>query len=572
MTKYGFDYFVNRAAILQENSDILEEARGKPSPWRSEGSAGDIAADVFKQAVADMGKGGSIPVTDLTTGETNIEKVPGLGGNRPVNRALRYMIYILSKMDISDENQDETSIGEEEAKKEITDQATHLLGIPREGWTMLRDEVGNKRFGDPDKLYRAAIVAAIRKYADYIVTPEFKEKALKPENSVSYAHQNRLPTAASAIKAKKRGAHHGGMSAVDMDRIETSDREIRNLIHTALGADKRRKKSLLNPEEIEDDTSTFGGVSNTDIDNAYLITDALELLIDNGQDIKDRINSELGTKKFANREQAETALNSEISQIHGDYPNVSKDAIRSLFFADLNFLNDLYDQYTELHETGVDMDQFKQDVEAYKLGKPKSVGRIMDLWLHEIQELQFTADMFAKHMPDEPASGTAPKKTNEEFPGYPKVVTDKFLTTPEQKEQFKKWNNFRINNMMARQEKIADKIRSLKWGEGETAGELAQVRRGFEGFMSKRPELQAPKKGQPQQKKPTMKQKEEEAAFDADNYAPTDYDYPEEDEESSYIMGYMTEQIHKDKFKPKGEFKDRGFKKLSYHDWITKYQ
>jgi hypothetical protein len=196
----------------------------------------------------------------------------------------------------------------------------------------------------------------------------------------------------------------------------------------------------------------------------------------------------------------------------------------------------------------------------------------MDLWLQEMDELQFTYDMLNKHMPDEPAPSDGPKKSNEEFPGYPKAVTDKFLTTPELRENFKKWNNYRINNMISRQEKIEGIINTLKWGEGETPGELDQVRRGFEDFVSKRPHLAPKKKGEAPTKKPTMKQKEEEAKFDADNWSPTDYDMPEEDEESSYIMGYMTEQIHKDKFKTKGEFKDRGFKKMSYHDWIVKYQ
>jgi len=218
------------------------------------------------------------------------------------------------------------------------------------------------------------------------------------------------------------------------------------------------------------------------------------------------------------------------------------------------------------------MDKFEQSVESYKEGKPKSVSRIMDMWLNEIQELQFTADMFSKHMPDEPTSSERPENSNEEFPGYPKSVTDKFLTTPELKENFKKWNNFRINNMMAKQEKIENQINALKWGEAEAPGELDRVRRGFENFLSTRPEMAPVKKGQVPVKKPTQKQREEEATFDADNYAPSDYDYPEEDEESSYVMGYMTEQVNKDKFKSKGEFKDRGCKKMSYHAWISKYQ
>ena len=406
------------------------------------------------------------------------------------------------------------------------------------------------------------------------MTPEFKQKASNPENIISYVNGNRLPTSASAAKAEKRGAHHGGMSAEDMDRIETSDVGVREQIHRAMGYDRKRKKSLLNPEEPEEETGpTLGGVSNTNIDNAYLITDALEILIDNGKDIKERINAELGSQRFANTAQAQAALDSEISQIHGDYPNVSKDTIKSLFFADLKFLEDLYNQYTELHETGIDMDTFNQSVESYKEGKPKSVGRIMDMWKNEIQELQFTADMFAKHMPDEPASSDGPKKSNEEFPGYPKTVTDRFLTTPELRENFKKWNNFRINNMMARQEKVEGIVNALQWGEGETPGELQQVRRGFEDFLSKRPEMAPAKKGQAPIKRPTAKQKEEEATFDADSYSPQDYDYPEdEDEETPSVMGYMTEQISKDRFKPKGEFKDRGFKKMSYHAWISKYQ
>lgn len=57
-----------------------------------------------------------------------------------------------------------------------------------------------------------------------------------------------------------------------------------------------------------------------------------------------------------------------------------------------------------------------------------------------------------------------------------------------------------------------------------------------------------------------------------DNEFNQDYKYDDEENEESYVSQYMTEQVRKDSFnKPKGQFVDRGFKKVkNYHQWLMR--
>lgn len=561
MTKYGFDYFVKRAEILEE--------MGRPSPWASLGDSGNLMVDLFRSVNTLMARGGDLSTQDLKTGETVKKHVPGLGSNRSTNRALRYMIYMMSKMDEADSGSGEDEIGEEEAKSEIIDQATSILGIPKEGWSRVKDAQGNTMFKDPDKLYRAAIQKGIQKFSDYISTPEFKQKTSNPENIISYVQGNRLPTAASAAKAAKRGEQQGGMSAEEMDRIETSDKDVRIAINKAMGHDKVRKRSLYDPEdELPEQEEPVNLVSNTNIDDVFTVTDALENIRDFATSVKDRVNSAVGdTRRYKDQKAIDDAVTRALDDLEVEFSDYPEGYAESLYNVNLPVIDSLLARYTSLQDVGIDMDKFRSGMAKLQSSLPENSKQTIDALLAEVDALQETTEEVSTKGNYGLQTKTQKKtKEKQNFPGYHNAVTDKFLDTPEKREMFKTWNNYRYNQLLARQEKVQDIKSAEQWGIGETPGEQEKVRRGFQAFLDKRPHLQPKDK---KEKPPTPAQRKEMDDV-PDDWVPDDEE-PEEDEES-YIMGYMTEQINKDKFKPKGEFKDRGFKKMSYHQWISKYQ
>lgn len=505
MNKFGFDYFVKKAEVLNE---------ARTSPWMAKGDAGPAIKNIFDGVVGVMKRGG----------ELGDEFVPGLGGNRPVNRALRYIIFLLSGIDEMD---DSDEVSDEEANGEIVTAATNILGIPKNEW--------KKHFKDADKLYRATIMRLIETQPQKILSPEFRQKATDRNNILSYVASNRFTNAFSHAAAGKREAVHG-IPAIDIDAAQTRIRDILTKIHRAQFY-KRRKK---NPKLMQREQDAGNEFSNGFIDNAYVITDALDVLMDNSKFIKQTINSRLS--KFPNPTQE--TLDDMLVDLADEHPNLSLDYIRTLYRANPQRLQSLFDEYSQLHESGVDMEEFERNIEQLKANNSDAVKRLMDLWLYEIAELKKSLGMINKYDPD-----TGVSNDSLEFAGYDKDVLETFLTNPEDKAQFKKFHTFLQNEIRGKMEKINAKINAIKWGEHEVPGEVDAVRRGFQSFLDKRPELKA------QQYNKFANPENEETL-----------------EDSFGVMGYMTEQISKDRFKPKGEFKDRGCRKLSYHEWILKYR
>ncbi len=169
---------------------------------------------------------------------------------------------------------DTDEIGDDEANHEIISAACNILGIPKEGW--------RKQYNDPDKLYRAAISKSIKENGEKILSPEFKKKALDQKNILNYVSNNRITNAYSYTSGEKRSERHGGMSPEEIDAAQTSIKDLLTKIHKAQFY-KRRKK---NPELAKKEAEGGAEISNDYIDNAFLITDALEILIDNGKHIQ----------------------------------------------------------------------------------------------------------------------------------------------------------------------------------------------------------------------------------------------------------------------------------------------
>lgn len=543
MTKYNFDYYAKRAEVLTEMA--------MPSPWIKPemGEAGPVIKNIFDGVGKVMSKGG----------EVDGQFVPGMGGNRHVNRALRYIIFLLSGID---ETADGDEVSDVEANQEIVSAACNILGIPKEGWRTLKDENGVVRFKDPDKLYRAAIAKSIKDNASTILSPEFKQKALDQNNILNYVSNNRITNASSYHAGERRSERHGGMSPEEIDSAQTSIKDLLTKIHKAQFY-KRKKK---NPELAQKEEAGGAEISNGFIDNAFLVTDAIEVVLDNAQTVQETVKAQMDKFKTKDPETLKFVLNDVKDKL--GYP---LDYITNLYFSNIPLLQALYKKYSELHATGVDLESFKGKMEKFKANSP-DLSETIELILSEIGELE----SILKTNIEEPVVKAGPFS---QFSQYDPEILEMFLKTPQDLENFKKFYKWLLNEMIGKANKKQEEIDSIKWGEAEVPGEKEQMRRGFQGFLDRRPQLKKqqhadmnttqkdlgvapkPKQQQPQPKFPGSLQPRK---------APREED--EETVEESTVMHYMTEQVSKDRFQTKGEFKERGCKKLNYHDWIVKYQ
>jgi hypothetical protein len=230
MTKYGFDYFSKRAQIFNEMA--------RPSPLSQLGEHGNIAKGIFDAIGAVMRKGG----------EVNGEVIPGMGGNREKNRQLRYFIYMMTGMDEEESFDASGETSEDESNYEIVRAATDILGLPENKWRQ-----PNGPYENPGRLYSAAILEGVKgRYKEYVSSPEFRSKALNPENILTYLTTNRVTTGYSQASAEKRSESHGGMSAEDIDAAETGIKDIISKIHRAIQYKKRKKQPEVVKQEQED--------------------------------------------------------------------------------------------------------------------------------------------------------------------------------------------------------------------------------------------------------------------------------------------------------------------------------
>ena len=128
-----------------------------------------------------------------------------------------------------------------------------------------------------------------------------------------------------------------------------------------------------------------------------------------------------------------------------------------------------------------------------------------------------------------------------DYPGYSKQVLNSLLTTPETRKAFAEW--YRV--MYKKREYERDQVDKTILSQIRTSD--PQPEQEFEDF--------------PEDKGAEM------VSYDFDPFKAFD-----EDEEDSYVSKYMTEQIQRDSLnKPRGQFVDRGFKKVqNYHQWMMR--
>jgi hypothetical protein len=492
MTKYGFDYFSKRAQIFNEMA--------RPSPLSQLGEHGNIAKGIFDAIGAVMRKGG----------EVNGEVIPGMGGNREKNRQLRYFIYMMTGMDEEESFDASGETSEDESNYEIVRAATDILGLPENKWRQ-----PNGPYENPGRLYSAAILEGVKgRYKEYVSSPEFRSKALNPENILTYLTTNRVTTGYSQASAEKRSESHGGMSAEDIDAAETGIKDIISKIHRAIQYKKRKKQ----PEVVKQEQEDGNTISNDFIDNVYFAINAIE----NIEYYYNTIHELVNERKHLYDDQSDMLMS-----IIDDYPAMSPELITTLYKAkNLSpVLKNMIDEYSQLKTSGIDLKTLYNQLESYK---SNSNSKIIDAIVEEMDELITKSEEFD--------ISTEKGQGGDEFPGYDQAIIDQFLTTPQLKQQFAKFHKWKLNEMIGKANKVKLKIHAMKWGESEVPGELDIVRKASKDFFEKRPEVKKQEFGQGNavQKSLGPAQRNE-----------------------SYVMNYMTEQLSKDKFKPIGEFKKR---------------
>lgn len=212
-----------------------------------------------------------------------------------------------------------------------------------------------------------------------------------------------------------------------------------------------------------------------------------------------------------------------ISYIQDEFPSLPPPVIIKLR-DDHNILNDLIiplkDGYSKLN--GINDTTLKKLFPKLISLQPKRVD-IINKIISDFQILQSLINI---------------EDESQDYPGYSKKILDNFLTTIDLKKAFAEWYRIMYKKRVYDAEKV-NKIITSDISKSNT------------------------------QEDPTDNLPED------NDFEMADYDFDpfkDEEDEESYVTQYMTEQVRKDSFnKPKGQFVDRGFKKVkNYHQWLMR--
>jgi hypothetical protein len=535
MIKYDFSYYTERAQVLNEMA--------RPSPLTKLGEHGVIGKQLFDQVGKIMRDG------NVEDSEGNV--VPGLPLNVHKNRVFRYFLYMLNEHLDDNLDDDSEDLGGNDADGSVRSSdgminlSKKLLGIP------LDAKAKDYGYMNSGALYSAAIQKSIENQPDYVKSPEFKEKVLNTTSIADYMRQGRVATHSSySVNKAKEQEDKYGAPIEDIHSAQMDIKDILTNIHKAMGY-KRRK--LTNNSNNQTPT---GVVDNDFTENIYNILKTLEEL-SVFKKVLDRITSsnvDMGTEDNDQSGIFRKAL--QFNQVLAKPLDESEIASLAVLPRDRTgntILEDLIEQFSDLKETGIPMEDFKNEIQDIISYTPVEIHPVLNLILKDV---------------------TTSEKTTDEYTGYDSDVLKQYITSPEIKEAFDRYYQWYVNNMHDRMEKAKEQLEYSKAGYEEYKGMLPELRRNYAAFLAKWDTIN---KGKQQAYAKSLRVDDD--ILSKHGISPEDLgdDYVSSKIKSanyneSYVMNYMTEQVSKDRFKPKGEFKDRGFKKMNYLEWLGKNQ
>lgn len=558
MIKCDFNYYIQRAEVLNEMA--------RPSKLLS-GAGGAKMGEYIKKVGAIIKAGGNYMDSDIETGNTEEKYIPGYAGN-PQNRVYRYVINaILDFEGISPKFEDDairqtaSGLSKQGGGTDATvSGALKLLGIT--------DKTATATGMNSGEIFRKAIAKWTSENEEKVTSKEFEDRITSPQEILFYLKHNRSsPTGSGRLKDEKLKAAHGAESVEEIHDTSQRIQPLIKKINALMKAELMKKNPSISSDNVVDQ-DTF---------NITYILYNLESYIA----LKKTIDGILGVDfekvgKFDITE-AETirTLN---DQLENPLPEM---ALLSLASFETNedgntFLHTMYEDFEDFIEDGISREDFESTMGDYI----------------EYSGLPDYNTPFLKYL----ATELLPKNiSSEDFPGYPQHILDQVLgDSPENWEAFSKYYEYKENEKHRKSEERS--ARSHMGGYDDYKGFLPDVRRGYQEFLNRWKQIYEtrqknyvkglyvddddnqlyPDEGKQKYVGDVDKSELEQGVkfatsgnvMDEIQKRKKQKRYAESNE--SYVMNYMTEQVSKDKFKPKGEFKSRGFKKMNYLEWLEK--
>ena len=203
--KYNFDYYTERLGILTEMA--------RPSK-QLVGPAGAKMSEYIKKVSSIIRLGGDVQDYNVETGNQETVNVPGYAGN-PQNRVLRYIVHTISEfenLNTSEQPQERiTATGLKKTKvvDGLTAAALTLAGI--------NDQTANATGLNPTQLFSKAIAKWTTENPEKVMSEEFSEELLNPQNILFYLKNNRSAnTATGRKKDEELQSAHGGKSVEEI--------------------------------------------------------------------------------------------------------------------------------------------------------------------------------------------------------------------------------------------------------------------------------------------------------------------------------------------------------------------
>ncbi len=405
---------------------------------------------------------------------------------------------------------------------------------------------------------KAAFLKKAQEHKDIVTSPEFLEKVVDDANIDQ--HKNLVATRGGN---RKKGYNREvvdtlGVSADDFRTVSQQAEPIVTALNRIMGS---RKSNLTKKGQPEVAAAAPQQGGSPDLDFAYSVVDAIDSLLESRIDYLAELKRDPSI----------------LDEIDDNTKVLLSDAAREL-------IETVKGMYTEMINsgTGVSPEEFTQQIQNMSqamtdAGKSKK-AMLYDMIANEVEELtNFSADM--RGLQD--SIGTNEKR----YPGYDTDVLAKIVDTPEKQELFDKWFDMHTQWRKNKNEKLEQLwIRKLmqlnffdrkgieddgrNYMDADVQALLSQQRRYFEMLQKEEnPDRQAALQKKVMDITKQIKMKRGEYVPEA----PKDEAPQPEEQEESGVMGYMTEQVSKDRHlgKPTGKFVDRGFKKfVNYNHWL----
>lgn len=612
MTKYGFDYFNQRAQILNEMA-------GRPSKLLV-GPAGAKMTEYIKHISATLKKGGQIEIPDVKTGELKLTDVPGFPGNTQ-RLVYRFIIFTISDFEGISTDDVEVSRNKNERMSRRNDEITNLAMIILGHGGKSREDIG---LGSQE-VYTNAIGKWVTENPDKVTSPEFQQLITDPDNIIKFLHDGRTGETGTAKVKEQEVQDIHGISVNELHDIASKSAPLVAKINKAHGykyGASDPTKAFFRPG-LEDSNSMDGqqrgsdiwenlDVNNNHTDNLYILSGALKEYGKYIQYFKHLFTAESSKESYKsyNPIQKKTkiinTLAERLNEREGREVLDPEDTIEQMLRADLKVFKQILNILKQAQETGtgISLKAFFRVLNIIKNKNPDD------------DNIQDTIELIYAYLGTISAFDQQRNKTRKEgeYRGFDPEVVNSIAVTPEDKALFDKWYDVVYYPAeKAKEEKL------LAIASGEMAKNITDEKRKFDTFQKHevntkgqlvnrqgmydtseesdnqiKAELMAKLEGVPMDDWSTSDYMEAKrlgivkALIDGENEDVT----PEMEDEAiahlkiankaaeqnrlkelkaeSYVMNYMTEQVSKDRFKPVGEFKERGFKKMNYDQWIRK--